>query len=57
MLFSGTKVLQAKCPSIPPVPADQLEPGFRCAWDFALPKQSTGHSAMPVMAMVLRTGT
>ncbi len=38
VLFSGTKVLQAKCGSLPPVPRDDLAAdGLRCLWEFGLP--------------------
>lgn len=42
VLFSGTKVLQAKCGSLPPVPQEDLAAdGLRCLWEFGLPATHT----------------
>jgi len=42
VLFSGTKVLQAKCGSLPPVPREDLAAdGLRCLWEFGLPASHT----------------
>lgn len=72
ILFGGTKVLQAKCGNVPPVPSEDLAAdGVRCLWDFGVPgpAASDHHShhhhrhagsitfeEMPAMGLVLRTG-